>query len=218
MKYTGMLFTSMYTKLFLHHDIIHAVFATKSPLKEYPKCKRRWWERFVNWPMKITHNCAWWPASGPMGLFWMFFWGDEILLPRDYVISHLVRIPFLKKTWFHGMAWLTLNFVRSSNRKSSWARRVVGVSSKLLKELLPAVTKSRKMEEDPTKVPEIPGDHHAEFREQFVARHPDVLLPPHREPHRKLVERIQRDYMVHGAIPFYQDGIRVLNVAQQIFG
>ena len=63
-----------------------------------------------------------------------------------------------------------------------------------------------KMEEDPTKVPEIPGDHHAEFREQFVARHPDVLLPPHREPHRKLVERIQRDYMVHGAIPFYQVG------------
>ena len=62
------------------------------------------------------------------------------------------------------------------------------------------------MEEDPTKVPEIPGDHHAEFREQFVARHPDVLLPPHREPHRKLVERIQRDYMVHGAIPFYQVG------------
>ena len=63
-----------------------------------------------------------------------------------------------------------------------------------------------KMEEDPTKVPEIPGDHHSEFREQFVARHPDVLLPPHREPHRKLVERIQRDYMVHGAIPFYQVG------------
>ena len=49
-----------------------------------------------------------------------------------------------------------------------------------------------KMEEDPTKAPEIPGDDHAEFREQFVAKHPDVLLPPHREPHRKLVERIQR--------------------------
>ena len=63
-----------------------------------------------------------------------------------------------------------------------------------------------KMEEDPTKVPEIPGDHHAEFREQFVIKHPDVLLPPHREPHRKFVERIQRDYMVHGAVPFYQVG------------
>ena len=61
-----------------------------------------------------------------------------------------------------------------------------------------------KMEEDPTKVPEIPGDDHAEFREQFVGKHPDVLLPPHREPHRKLVERIQRDFLVHGAVPFYQ--------------
>ena len=63
-----------------------------------------------------------------------------------------------------------------------------------------------KMEEDPSKVPEIPGDHHAEFREQFVIRRPDVLLPPHREPHRKFVERIQRDYMFHGAVPFYQVG------------
>ena len=63
-----------------------------------------------------------------------------------------------------------------------------------------------KMEEDPNKVPEIPEDDHAEFREQFVGRHPDVLLPPHREPHRKLVERIQRDFLVHGAVPFYQVG------------
>ena len=63
-----------------------------------------------------------------------------------------------------------------------------------------------KMEEDPTKVPEIPGDDHAEFREQFVHRHPDVLLPHHREPHRKLVERLQRDYLVHGSVPFYEVG------------
>ena len=63
-----------------------------------------------------------------------------------------------------------------------------------------------KMEEDPTKVPEIPGDDHAEFREQFVSKHPDVLLPHHREPHRKFVERIQRDYLVHGSVPFYEVG------------
>ena len=63
-----------------------------------------------------------------------------------------------------------------------------------------------KMEEDPSKVPEIPGEDHAEFREQFVQKHPDVLLPPHREPHRKLVERINRDYLVHGAVMFYQVG------------
>ena len=69
-----------------------------------------------------------------------------------------------------------------------------------------SAARQAKMEEDPSKVPEIPGDDHAEFREQFTGKHPDVLLPPHREPHRKLVERIQRDYMVHGAVPFYQVG------------
>ena len=62
------------------------------------------------------------------------------------------------------------------------------------------------MEEDPTKVPQIPGDDHAEFRDQFVTRHPDVLLPHHREPHKKLVERIQRDFLVHGSVPFYEVG------------
>ena len=63
-----------------------------------------------------------------------------------------------------------------------------------------------KMEEDPSKVPEIPGDDHAEFREQFVLKHPDVLLPHHREPHGKFVERIQRDFLVHGSVPFYEVG------------
>ena len=59
-----------------------------------------------------------------------------------------------------------------------------------------------KMEEDPSKVPEIPGEDHAEFRETFVARHPDVVLPIHREPHRKFVERVQRDHLVHGFVHF----------------
>ena len=63
-----------------------------------------------------------------------------------------------------------------------------------------------KMEEDPTKVPEIPGEDHAEFRQQFIARHPDVVLPHHREPHRKFVERLQRDFLVHGAVNFYEVG------------
>ena len=69
-----------------------------------------------------------------------------------------------------------------------------------------------KMEEDPSKVPEIPGEDHAEFREVFVNRHPDVLLPPHREPHRKFVERVQRDFLVHGFVHFYEVGeIRTRN-------
>ena len=69
-----------------------------------------------------------------------------------------------------------------------------------------------KMEEDPSKVPEIPGEDHAEFRDTFVARHPDVVLPPHREPHRKFVERVQRDHLVHGFVHFYEVGeIRTRN-------
>ena len=67
-----------------------------------------------------------------------------------------------------------------------------------------------KMEEDPSKVPEIHGEDHAEFRETFVKRRPDVLLPPHREPHRKFVERVQRD--CHGFVHFYEVGeIRTRN-------
>ena len=33
-----------------------------------------------------------------------------------------------------------------------------------------------KMEEDPSKIPEIPGEDHAEFREIFVTQHPDMIL------------------------------------------
>ena len=61
-----------------------------------------------------------------------------------------------------------------------------------------------KMEEDPSKIPEIPGEDHAEFREIFVNQHPDVILTYMREPHRKFVERIHRDYLVHGAVAFYE--------------
>ena len=61
-----------------------------------------------------------------------------------------------------------------------------------------------KMEEDATKIPEIPGQDHAEFRETFVSAHPDVILTYMREPHRKFVERIYRDYMVHGSVSYYE--------------
>ena len=61
-----------------------------------------------------------------------------------------------------------------------------------------------KMEEDPSKIPEIPGEDHVEFREIFANQHPDIVLTYMREPHRKFVERIHRDYMVHGAVAFYE--------------
>ncbi|CAE7540860.1 unnamed protein product, partial [Symbiodinium pilosum] len=61
-----------------------------------------------------------------------------------------------------------------------------------------------KMEEDPSKIPEIRGEDHAEFRETFVSAHPDVILTYMREPRRTFVERIYRDYMVHGSVSYYE--------------
>ena len=60
------------------------------------------------------------------------------------------------------------------------------------------------MEEDLSKIPEIPGEDHAEFREIFVNHHPDIILTYMREPHRQFVERIHRDCRVHGAVAYYE--------------
>ena len=65
-------------------------------------------------------------------------------------------------------------------------------------------TRRAKTQEDPSKISENPGEDHAEFREIFVNQHPDVILTYMREPHRKFVERIHRDYIVHGAVAFYE--------------
>ena len=60
-----------------------------------------------------------------------------------------------------------------------------------------------KMEEDPSKVPEMAQEDHAEFRGRFVRNHPDVVLLDAKEPHKKFVEKLSRDFLVHGMVPFY---------------
>eukprot|EP00913_Durusdinium_trenchii_P031329 g29336.t1 len=60
-----------------------------------------------------------------------------------------------------------------------------------------------RMEEDPTKVPEMAQEDHAEFRARFVRTHPDVILIDAREPHKKFVEKLNRDFLVQGMVPFY---------------
>ena len=60
-----------------------------------------------------------------------------------------------------------------------------------------------RMEEDPTKIPEMAQEDHAEFRARFVRTHPDVVLLDAREPHKKFVEKVSRDYLVHGMVPYY---------------
>ena len=59
------------------------------------------------------------------------------------------------------------------------------------------------MEEDPSKIPEMAQEDHAEFRARFVRTHPDVVLLDAREPHKKFVEKVSRDYLVHGMVPYY---------------
>ena len=59
------------------------------------------------------------------------------------------------------------------------------------------------MEEDPTKAPEMAQEDHAEFRARFVRAHPDVILIDAREPHKKFVEKLNRDFLVNGMVPFY---------------
>jgi hypothetical protein len=64
-------------------------------------------------------------------------------------------------------------------------------------------TRRARMEEDPNKVPEMAQEDHAEFRSRFVTAHPDVILLDAKEPHKKFVEKLSRDFLVHGMVPFY---------------
>ena len=61
-----------------------------------------------------------------------------------------------------------------------------------------------RMEEDPNKIPEMAQEDHAEFRSRFVTAHPDVILLDGKEPHKKFVEKLSRDFLIHGMVPFYQ--------------
>ena len=60
-----------------------------------------------------------------------------------------------------------------------------------------------RMEEDPNKIPEMAQEDHAEFRARFVRNHPDVVLLDAKEPHKKFVEKLSRDYLVNGMVPYY---------------
>lgn len=64
-------------------------------------------------------------------------------------------------------------------------------------------TRRARMEEDPNKIPEMAQEDHAEFRNRFVTAHPDVILLDSKEPHKKFVEKLNRDFLVHGMVPYY---------------
>ena len=64
-------------------------------------------------------------------------------------------------------------------------------------------TRRARMEEDPNKIPEMAQEDHAEFRTRFVTAHPDVILLDAKEPHKKFVEKLSRDFLVHGMVPYH---------------
>ena len=60
------------------------------------------------------------------------------------------------------------------------------------------------MEEGPNKIPGLSQEDHAEFRDRFMRVHPDVIPIDAKEPHKKFVERLSRDFLIHGIVPYYE--------------
>ena len=72
------------------------------------------------------------------------------------------------------------------------------------------LTQRARLQEDPSKIPEIASSDAGDMRERFWKAHPDVVLTSSIEPHKKLIEMVNRDLAVVGVMKFYALGaIRV---------
>ena len=67
-------------------------------------------------------------------------------------------------------------------------------------------TLKNKLRQDPSLIPEIPVGEYNDFRARFVERHPDLNILEYREPHKKFIERMLRDQIMHDVIPAYKIG------------
>ena len=56
---------------------------------------------------------------------------------------------------------------------------------------------------NPTTIPEIPMALYNDYRAKFCAQHPDFILLEYKEPHKKFLERLTRDLIVHEVVPAY---------------
>ena len=63
-----------------------------------------------------------------------------------------------------------------------------------------------KMEEDPHVIPSIQAEDLCDYRSRFVVDHPDVVLLDTREPHKKFVERVSRDFSLNQHVPAFEVG------------
>lgn len=61
-----------------------------------------------------------------------------------------------------------------------------------------------RLAEDPSKIPEIGMFELTDMRERFWTAHPDLLVNDDNEPHKKFIEKVNRDLTVHGVMLFYE--------------
>ena len=61
-----------------------------------------------------------------------------------------------------------------------------------------------KVVDDPTKVPTISEGDYTVMRTKFITAHPELRFDQRVEPHRRLIETIKRDILLHGRIPVYE--------------
>ena len=66
------------------------------------------------------------------------------------------------------------------------------------------LTQRMRLQEEPHKIPEIHSTDFSDMRERFITAHPDVVLTECNEPHKKFVEKVDRDLQVHGVCQYYE--------------
>ena len=63
-----------------------------------------------------------------------------------------------------------------------------------------------RIEEDPSLIPQIGGQDFWDMRADFLRNHDQLVINTFKEPNKKFVERMQRDYMVDEMLKFYELG------------
>ena len=63
-----------------------------------------------------------------------------------------------------------------------------------------------RLEEDPSLIPIIGAQDFYDMRAKYVSRHPEILLQDFKEPHKRFVERLQKDYTVDELVKYYELG------------
>lgn len=72
-------------------------------------------------------------------------------------------------------------------------------------------TAESKYADDPGKIPQIPDSERLQMRMAFKTAHPELDLCDHNEPHPRFVDKLRRDWIVHGRVLLYTlDQVRVV--------